>query len=743
MKRLFAVFLAFAAISCGQTKPAPIVEGRSPAEDCWTNRKHGQADAAKSCFDKLTRSADAYLRAEGFWGLGQFNDANGAFKEALARNDKSIRTRVRWGRFFLERYNTNDAGKLFEEALELDEKNAPALLGAALVGAEGFDAKAVEFADKAIASDPKLVEAQELKAHLALEDMNTAKAVEEADKAIAMSEDALDAMAIRATVELLADRSPQPWLDRMAKVNPKYSEGYARIAHHLVINRRYEDGIDYYRKAIVMDPANDAARSELGVNLMRIGQEAEARTLLEKAYENGWRDNPTVNTLRLMDSYKNFVTIEGTKSIVKLHKKEADLLKLYIPAELERAIATYEKKYKITLSGKVQVEVYPDHEDFAVRTMGMPGLGALGVTFGNVVAMDSPSGRPPAQFHWASTMWHELSHVFVLGATKHRVPRWFTEGLAVHEETAAAPDWGDRMSPPIIEAVHAKKLLPIAELDRGFIRPNYPNQVIVSYFQGGKICDYINERWGYQKLLDMMNDFAGNHPTVEVIERQLKMKPEEFDTAFLAWLDKNVGAQVNAFADWQKRMKALNGVVKDGGETDVIVTEAEALAKLFPDYVEKGSPYEIAANAYEKKGDKVKARKTLEAWANQGGREPGLIRKLADLQDEAGMQKEAAASLERLNMIYPVHDGAMHVHLGQLYTKLGNSRGAIREYEAVLAENPIDGATAHYELAKAYLGVGERGKAESNLVDALESAPGFKPAQKLLLEMNSGKKENP
>ena len=51
----------------------------------------------------------------------------------------------------------------------------------------------------------------------------------------------------------------------------------------------------------------------------------------------------------------------------------------------------------------MQVEVYPDHEDFAVRTMGMPGLGALGVTFGYVVAMDSPSGRPPGTFHWAST----------------------------------------------------------------------------------------------------------------------------------------------------------------------------------------------------------------------------------------------------------------------------------------------------------------------------------------------------
>ena len=101
----------------------------------------------------------------------------------------------------------------------------------------------------------------------------------------------------------------------------------------------------------------------------------------------------------------------------------------------------------------------------------MPGLGALGVTFGYVVAMDSPSGRKPGSFHWASTLWHELSHVYVLTATEHLVPRWFTEGMAVHEETAVSPEWGDRLGPEVIAAIREKKLLPVAELDRGFVRP--------------------------------------------------------------------------------------------------------------------------------------------------------------------------------------------------------------------------------------------------------------------------------
>ena len=58
----------------------------------------------------------------------------------------------------------------------------------------------------------------------------------------------------------------------------------------------------------------------------------------------------------------------------------------YFDDLLKRAMTTYAQKYQVTLPGPVQVEVYPNHDDFAVRTEGLPGLGALGVTFGNDAA---------------------------------------------------------------------------------------------------------------------------------------------------------------------------------------------------------------------------------------------------------------------------------------------------------------------------------------------------------------------
>ena len=57
-------------------------------------------------------------------------------------------------------------------------------------------------------------------------------------------------------------------------------------ARFFVLNRRYEEGIEYYRKAIALDPQLFSARSQLGVNLMRMGQDEEAFDQLETCFNN-------------------------------------------------------------------------------------------------------------------------------------------------------------------------------------------------------------------------------------------------------------------------------------------------------------------------------------------------------------------------------------------------------------------------------------------------------------------------
>jgi tetratricopeptide (TPR) repeat protein len=732
MRRLgFALFaLALLALPLAAQTP----------EECNGLRHHGKLAEAQNCFLRLAASTNLYSHAEGLWGLERFQEANDAFRAATKQFPKNADYRVRWGRLFLERFNKDESRGLFQEALEIDKNNAGAQLGLALVGAQDFSKRAVELAEKAADLDPKLVEARELLAYLALEDDDPKRAVEQADLALKISSEALDALAIHAIVDWLSDKADKPqiqnaWMDKLLKINPVYGEAYSTAGHFFVINRRYPEGIAFYRKALELNPRLWEARAELGVNLMRLGQEGEARQQLEQCYNANYKSYETVNSLRLLDKYSSFTTYETDNTIVVLDKKEAELLRPYVESELKRVIATYEKKYQMKLNAPVRVEVYPDHEDFAVRTMGMPGLGALGVTFGHVVAMDSPSGRPPGSFHWASTMWHELSHVFVLQATNSRVPRWFTEGLAVYEETAAAPDWGDRLDPQAIDAIKTKKLLPVAELDRGFIRPSYPAQVIVSYFQGGKICSFIAEKWGYSKLLDMVHSFAKLETTSEVIKNNLGMSPEEFDKQFFAWLDAQTKTTVDHFEEWRKQIKAISDDLR-AKKYDDVIREGNAIRDYYTDYVEPGSVYEFLSDAYLAKGDKAAAMKELEKYNEVGGRSPLLVERLAKLQQEAGETKKAAATLNRLNYIYP-EDQELHKQLGDLWLAQDDPQGAIREYRALVALKPLDQATVHYQLATALNKANRVNEARDEVLLSLEAAPGFKPAQKLLLEISN------
>src|SRR3954447_20942643 len=610
MRRLLHLALALGAtLGCAYAA--------QPWKDCRSLERHGKRSEAKACFGHLLRAPDAMSRAEGFRGLGQYEEAKGEFARAYKDQPQSAEVRTEWGLLFLDRFNAGEAATLFNEALKLEPNYAPALLGMARVAAEGYEKKAVEFAQEALRQDPKYVEAHELLAFIALEDSNSNMAADEAQKALALSPEALDGMAVLASMDWLKGEGESPWIGKILAVNPAYGQAYATGAHFLVINRRYQEGIRLYRKALELDGTLWAARSQLGINLMRLGFEEEAKTELNRSYEAHYRDPQTVNALRFLDTLGQYTTVKTPTVELVLHKNENALLRPYVESELQKAVARYSEKYGMGLPGPVRLEVYPNHDDFVVRTLGLPGQGGLlGVTFGLVVAMDSPSARPAGGFNWASTMWHELSHVYVLTATKHRVPRWFTEGLAVHEEGQASADWGDRMTPDMVTAIREKKLLPVADLDRGFIRPEYPKQVLVSYFQAGKMCDFIGKKWGDEALLGMIHSYAARKTTPEAIEENLHESAAAFDKEFSAWLAAQYETTLSHFDQWKAGMKEAQAAMQAGKQADV-VAKASALRDFYPDYVGGGSAYELLAKVYLDKNDKNAAIRELEAYRDR------------------------------------------------------------------------------------------------------------------------------
>ncbi|MEO8466551.1 MAG: tetratricopeptide repeat protein [Gammaproteobacteria bacterium] len=711
----------------------------------------GARTEAQACYLKLVaESKDTRIKADAARAAGDARAANGFFQTAMKEYPQDVPLRVRWGELFIATHQNNEAVKLFQEAIELDGKYTPAMVGLAKVAASGFEEKTKEYAQKVIDDAPdQAAPAHLLLARAALEDGAIDAGDKELDRALALVKkhdfSPLEVYALKASVDLLKGNVNSEWTKRALALNAGYGEAYATPAFFYVITRRYREAIDLYRKAVEIEPDLYSAHADLGVNLLRENLIDEAQQHLQIAYRGDPYSAPVVNTLRLIDSYAgNFVvsrheadskpgTPPNRGSILRLSKKEAPVIEPYVLDLVNRTIATYTKRYGFELKEPVVVELYPQHDDFAVRTSGLPGIGLLGVTFGYLVAMDSPARHADSDFHWGTTLWHEMAHVFTLEATHHLVPRWFSEGVSVYEEWTTGPLHGRHIPPQVFKAVGEGKFLPIADLDRGFIRPTYEQQVIVSYMQAGLTCEYIAGRFGQAGLKAMLDQFGAGKTTAQAVEAALKIAPAEFDKDFKVYVDQQLGAVVGKFEPWQHALAETGEAVRAKDWRVVAARSAEAI-ELFPDFVDQGSPYIAKARAHKELKETALMTSTLLEYRKRGGYDPDTLLLLAKSLTDSNRRDDSIGVLQDVLMVAPLR-AEVHSQLGDQLFAAGRAADAVTEYKALVAMAPQDMADAHYRLAKAYLAASDRASSREHLLYALEIAPHYREAQQLLLEV--------
>jgi tetratricopeptide (TPR) repeat protein len=471
------------------------------------------------------------------------------------------------------------------------------------------------------------------------------------------------------------------------------------------------------------------------VNLLRLGDLEGSRESLERAYGGDPFSATTVNTLRVLDKLKDFAVIRASSPdlVLRLDRKEADAMKPYVEQVARDSIATFSRRYGFQLAQPVNIEVYPNHDDFAVRTAGLPGIGLLGVTFGYLVAMDSPSGRSTGDFHWGSTLWHEMAHVFTLSITGHRVPRWLSEGISVFEEWRTGPTPGIAVSPRALDVFHDGKFLPVAQLDEGFIRPDYADQVQVSYMQSGLICYFIEQRWGFDKLVALLRQFTRDTTTAAAVEATFKMSPADFDKEFGAFMNQRFAKLLADPKAWEDAMQAAHEAAGDEKWTDVIEPARRAI-DLFPDYTLGGSPWLLLARAYDETGKRGDALGALQRYRELGGWDPAALKKLATWLDESKQPQKALEVMQAITLVAPL-DASLHAELGQRYNAGNKPNDSLREYQVMLALDAHDSASANFGIARALNSLGDRAASRRKVLEALETAPHFRPAQDLLLEL--------
>ena len=719
--------------------------------DCDQHFHRGERLEAGACYAALLGdSDDAVVRAEAAWRTGDLQAANAYFRTAVEIDPESPRARTRWGRLFLMTHQNSEAIKLFQEALELDAEYAPAKLGLAAVAAGRFEDRARAFVDEVLEADASQLEAHLLRARMNLEEGALERADEALSEALRIAEaqdlPPLEVFALNASADLLRGVTESDWTERALAYNPGFGEIYATPAHFYIITRRYREAIELLFEAVRIQPDLWSAHAELGANLLRENRVEEAQAHLARAYQGDPYSPQIVNTLRLIDSFDNFQVLNRELSttagdtggpdtpgiILRLHNDEAPVLDPYVTDLVADSIATFSERYQFELREPVVAELYPEPDDFAVRTSGLPGIGLLGVTFGYLVAMHSPTGRDD-DYHWGTTLWHEMAHVFTLEATDHLVPRWFSEGVSVYEEWSTGPRPGRHVPIHVLEAMQEDKFLPIAELDTGFIRPSYQGQVIVSYMQAGLVCQHIEQNWGQQGLVDMLQLYRDGLDTAEAIEQGLGISPEEFDRGFDAFIESDFRAILDGLDEWKEQIEAAHEAANEADWARAVEASAAAM-ELAPGYVEEGNAHVLNATAHRELEDTEAAIGALEAYWRLGGFEPGVLHQLADWLYGAGRSGEAIEVLNDLIFAAPL-DETLHSKLGDWLLENESAAPALREYQALLAMNPLDQAAAHFRLATAYRQLGDEAKTREHLLYALETAPHYREAQQLLLEI--------
>lgn len=539
------------------------------------------------------------------WGLGSVQDANDAFRESAAADATRVETQVEWAQLFLEKYDAGHAEESIQDALEHNPESATAHAVMARIRIEqSFDfAAATAYSERALEIAPDLVMAHVTLAGMDLRDLDFAAADAHLNRALQVNPNDLETLSARAAVRFLADDAQgfEAAKREVFRRNRGFSRMYSIVAEYADWEHRYPEIVRMAREAVTLDPNDAFAHGTLGLNLLRMGEEPEGLTALREAWRRDRFNVHVFNTLNLYDDViaVEYETFESGPFVFRMHREERPVLEHYVPATLRRAYDDMRRRYGFTPQGPVRIELFADPQHFSVRTTGLPNIGVQGVCFGKVVTAISPRGGP---FNWGQITWHELAHVFHIQMSRNHVPRWFTEGLAEYETIVARPEWQREDDNRLFSAIDGDTLPPLRLMNRAFTHARSPDDMMTAYYASSQVVKYIVERFGFPKVVEMLQAWGAGRATNGLIQQVLGVSVDVLDRDFRAHTRQRLAARAADFTvdfgryrDLDALERAATQALQDAGaqaalaagrlvrgDADGARTAAEAALRLGP-----------------------------------------------------------------------------------------------------------------------------------------------------------------
>lgn len=656
--------------------------------------------------------------------LRSASDANDAYNESEKTGTKSTETLIWRAELFLEKYDTGHAEEVLKEVLSKAPDHPDALVLMAHVKLDqAYDfAAADRLIEKALAVNPRHTGAFFIRAGLALRDFDLLIADKAVDQGLRVNPNDLPLLSMRATIRFLADDQPGFEAARKAVLqrNPEFSQMYQIIGEFAEWEHRYVEIVAMMQEAVQVNPRDGKAWAVLGLNLIRLGEDAPGVEALRKSWKFDRFNVRVYNTLNLFekDIPNHYDTVLLGSFRFRFAKKERALLERYVPPMLEEAFASMVRRYNFKPEMPVGIELYTDPQHFSVRTSGLPAIGIQGVCFGRTLASISPKGAP---FNWGNVLWHELAHVFAIQQSKSHVPRWFTEGLSEYETFIRYPEWQREEDLPLYLALKANRIPKVANFNRAFTHADNPGDVTMAYYAASQIVVYIGEQFGMPKLVEMLRLWGQNVRDPQVVQRALGIDMEELDRRFRAWLTPRLArydrqfvpdlrapdleqAHQAAKAAPQDARKQIEWVLALGGEGKIKEAK-EALEAVVKTHPKDPLVAYVKARFQMESEDVDGARKTLEQLVVAGHDGYVVRMQLADLAQAKKDGKTARAHLLAARRFDPTQVEAIQAlhDLAKEQGRKGDVIAALRELSVLDQHEPRASVRLLTALAEAGL----------------------------------------
>ena len=496
---------------------------------------------------QITTAEDLMLAAQAMIELDRYQDANMLLQSALELDPESIPIRVVWADLFLEKYRPDEAETLLEEVLIRNPNHAYALVlrGYAALKKEHDLSLAQTYANRALEIYPNMPIALLLLSKIAIDTNYLDQASEYISLIAENGPQHLQALTLEAAIAYLRD-DMERYSELEAEVlmiSPNYAAFYHQIGEHAARVFRYEAALSLQQQAISLAANYWPAFISLGVAHSRMGNDEQARAFLQRAFDADPFNATAFYMVNLYEQtlenyiYLNDPIMSGLR--YRFHQNEQAVLSRYIPDATRDVFQRYEERYNFTPEMPLSIEVFSDTETFAIRSVGLPIEGLQGVCFGHVVTSHSPS---EGNFNWLLVLEHEMSHVFSLQRSNYRVPRWLTEGMAEYDTFLTDPRWQREEELSMVRALSNDSLISIADLTSAFTNSTDLNDVVVAYYQASLTVRFIATQWSYQHLLQMLDGYANEERTIEVLESVLERDISQFDDEFETWLRSELGS---------------------------------------------------------------------------------------------------------------------------------------------------------------------------------------------------------